>query len=61
MTGCPGPLIWCEANPSPAEANAGRLPAAILECATCGYLIVTGTYHDEQHTDTPILREGLAA
>lgn len=61
---CPGPLIWWyDVFPSPAEAAAGGLPAAILECALCdcGYLIVTGNLHDEAHAETPLLREGLAA
>lgn len=61
MTCCPGPLVWFEAPPSPAEADNGVLLAAILECARCDYLIVTGTFHDAAHVNTPLLMEGLAA
>ncbi|MEU8278218.1 hypothetical protein ACFYOK_37375 [Microbispora bryophytorum] len=48
---CEGPLIWYDAGDS-----------AILECARpeCDYLIVAGTFNDEQHQATPLLREGLA-
>lgn len=47
---CEGPLIWFDAGEQ-----------AILECASCDYLIVTGNFHDERHSDTPLLREGMAA
>lgn len=51
MSGCAGPLIWYDAGDS-----------AILECARpeCGYVIVSGTFNDDRHNDTPLLREGLA-
>lgn len=48
---CPGPLVWFEVG-EPADAG-------ILECHTCGYLIVTGSFHDEAHAYTELLREGL--
>jgi hypothetical protein len=48
---CQGPLIWF-------DVEAG---GAVLECACCGYLIVAGNFHDERHSETPLLREGLAA
>jgi hypothetical protein len=47
---CPGPLIWFDAP-----------DGAILECACCGYVIVTGSFYDDEHADTDILREGLAS
>jgi hypothetical protein len=47
---CPGPLIWFDAPPD----------AAILECATCGYIVITGTPNDARHTEAGLLREGLA-
>jgi len=55
MTGtvCPGPLVWFAVG-DPEDA-------AILECAACGYLVVTGGWNDHAHADTPVLREGLAA
>lgn len=46
---CTGPLVWFEAPPD----------AAILECAQCGYIVVTGTPHDDRHANTDLLREGL--
>jgi hypothetical protein len=47
---CPGPLVWFDAPDS-----------AILECAACGYMIVTGNLNDQEHAATPVIREGLAA
>lgn len=47
---CAGPLIWYDAP-----------GGAVLECVCCGYLIVAGSLLDDAHTDTPLLREGLAA
>lgn len=49
---CPGPLVWFQVG-DPEDA-------AILECNTCDYLIVTGNWHDLSHHDTPLLREGLS-
>lgn len=48
---CEGPLIWF-------SVDAG---GAILECACCGYIVVSGNLNDEQHAETPLLTEGLAA
>ena len=48
---CEGPLIWFDA------AEGG----AILECAACGYVVITGGFNDDDHAETPVLREGLAA
>jgi hypothetical protein len=47
---CPGPLIWYDVGDCD----------AILECAHCGYLIVAGSFHDEVHSASPLLREGAA-
>lgn len=47
--GCVGPLVWFDVD------NDGR-PAAILECAACSDVVVTGTYNDEAHNATPLLR-----
>ena len=49
---CSGPLIWFDIDSDP--------PSAVLECATCGYVVTTGNFHDEAHADTPLLREGIA-
>lgn len=49
MKPCPGPLIWFDAP-----------GGAILECAACGYLVVTGSFFDVEHVGTPVLREGMA-
>lgn len=46
---CPGPLVWFDVPPD----------AAILECSACGYVIITGSYHDEAHALTPLMKEGL--
>lgn len=45
---CPGPLIWYDTD-----------GGAILECAACSYVVLTGNLHDLDHYDTPVLREGL--
>jgi hypothetical protein len=50
MSPCPGPLIWYDTEDS----------SAVLECAACGYLIVSGSLFDREHNGTPLLREGLA-
>lgn len=47
---CEGPLVWHDTEDS----------HAILECATCDYIIVTTNPNDERHQNTPILRGGLA-
>lgn len=48
--GCEGPLVWFDVNDG----------GAVLECAACGYVIVSGNFHDQAHAYTPIMREGLA-
>ncbi|WP_116051894.1 hypothetical protein [Amycolatopsis palatopharyngis] len=48
---CPGPLVWFSVGALVEEH-------AILECATCDYLIVTGNWNDPAHAGTPVLREG---
>lgn len=48
---CEGPLIWF-------DVEAG---GAILECACCAYVVVSGGFNDEEHAQAPIMREGLAA
>ena len=45
---CDGPLVWFDSPPD----------GAILECATCGYVITTGNINDEPHMWTPIMRGG---
>lgn len=47
---CEGPLIWYDVESG----------GAVLECV-CGYIIVSGSFNDEAHTQTPIMREGLRA
>lgn len=55
---CPGPLIWYETT---MKCNCDRdHPAAILHCATCGYIVCSNGLHDLVHADTDIMREGLA-
>lgn len=49
---CEGPLVWFDVAASGHESTA----AAILECATCDYVITTGNFNDEAHQDTPLLR-----
>lgn len=56
--GCDGPLIWYETT-MPCTCENGH-PAAILHCATCGYIVTTGGYNDAAHADTEVMREGLA-
>jgi hypothetical protein len=46
--GCEGPLIWHQVG-EPEDA-------AILECATCDYIIATGNFNDEAHARTELLR-----
>lgn len=49
---CPGPLIWYTV---PSLEDGITEVAGILECP-CGYLIVTGTFNDAAHANTPVLR-----
>lgn len=51
MSACPGPLIWFAVG-QPEDA-------AILECAACPYVVVTGSFNDEAHAETELIREGL--
>lgn len=46
---CPGPFIWYPAS-----------QGAVLLCATCRHLTVTGNWNQPEHAYTPILTEGLA-
>ena len=46
---CDGPFIWY-----PCEGG------AVLECAACTHLTVTGNWNRVDHALTPVLREGLA-
>lgn len=45
---CPGPFVWY-----PCEGG------AVLLCATCGHLTVTGNPNAGDHADTPVLAEGV--
>lgn len=49
---CPGPLVWFESATVPVSA--------VLECASCDYVVTTGNFHDEAHENTPLMREGMA-
>ena len=40
-TGCPGPLVWFAV-----EATERDQAAAILECSSCPYVVVTGSFND---------------
>jgi hypothetical protein len=51
MTPCPGPLVWFDV-----EATETELPSAVLECASCSYLIASGSFNDDAHSHTPLLR-----
>ena len=54
---CPGPLIWYEVD---IRHTVLGHRAAILHCATCGYIVISGNYNDREHADTELMREGLA-
>lgn len=56
VSACPGPLIWYSVPDNDGHEDAA---GAVLECATCPYVIVAGSFNDDAHTDTPLLREGL--
>jgi hypothetical protein len=43
---CPGPLIWYHITDG----------GALLECACCGFINVTGNYNDAAHAETPLVR-----
>lgn len=47
---CPGPLVWLDLDDDPTR------PAAVLECATCDYVIATGSVNDVAHAHTDIVR-----
>jgi hypothetical protein len=46
---CYGPLIW--------YACTG---GAVLHCAACGHITVTGNWNEPEHMYAEILREGVA-
>jgi hypothetical protein len=50
---CPGPLIW-------RDVAVDSALGAVLECTACDYFIATGSFHDQRHSGTPLVREGLA-
>ncbi len=54
---CPGPLVWFD---SPGGHHPDR-PAAILECASCTYIVIAPGFHNQAHSQTPLMREGMAA
>lgn len=54
MAECPGPIVWYEIAP---EAGGG----AVLHCAACDQVTVTGNPMDVRHRTTRLLREGTAA
>ena len=53
---CPGPLVWFEAGETDCHACGGTAYMSVAECATCGYIVTTGNYHDNAHEDTPLTR-----
>lgn len=55
---CEGPLIWYVV---PFPDDDPPREEGILYCTQCRYLIVTGWWHDEAHSSTPFLFEGLAS
>lgn len=55
---CPGPLIWYDVEGTLCSCHGHT--AAILECACCGYIVVSGNYHDAAHSGTEMMREGMA-
>lgn len=48
LTGCPGPWVWYPCS-----------IGAVLHCATCSQITVTGNFNDHAHTHTPLLSEGV--
>lgn len=51
MGPCQGPLVWFDVGPG----------SALLECAACGYIVVSGTFLDPEHAKASLMREGLAS
>lgn len=43
---CDGPLIWYDTDGY----------GAVLHCASCGHLTVTGNPNDDRHQDTPLMK-----
>lgn len=60
VPGCKGPLVWFDAGHTTCPDCGDHSTAAVLECAACGYIAMTGNWHDDAHTNTPIMREGYA-
>lgn len=50
MNPCAGPMVWF-------DIDDGEL-GAVLECS-CGYIIVTGNFNNQEHAFTPIIRSVL--
>jgi len=46
---CDGPFIWYPCT-----------GGAVLHCAACGHITVTGNWNEPRHAHTPVLTEGVA-
>jgi hypothetical protein len=55
---CPGPLVWFDVDCGPGccELADPDMMHGLMECGSCGYLIVTGNFNDQEHAYTPVLR-----
>lgn len=53
---CEGPMIWFEVDLIDSEGE--KYVGVILECK-CGQITLSGSYFDEEHQSTPIMREGV--
>lgn len=47
---CPGPLIWYHITTG----------GGVMECACCGYIVVSGNLIDDDHVETAVMREPTA-
>jgi hypothetical protein len=51
MDRCTGTIIWHDVDAVPGRWNA----SAVLECSDCDYLVCSGNFHDERHSQCPLL------
>lgn len=53
QTPCTGTLLWYDV---PFD---DRPDSAVLECSDCGYVVVAGTFLDERHAESQVLRSAV--
>lgn len=53
---CEGPLVWFDVSAFKHRTCKHEHAACVIECAKCGYIVMSGNYHDDAHARTDVLR-----